>query len=253
MCYSHMLRYILAALLSLALFPPATAQVLRADAEEKSLGEMRPLDRRELTFVLHNIAGDTVRLDAPRPSCGCTASMLDRSVLGPGDSAAVSVAFTATPGMLGNVNKSVSIYGHVGGSQSRLMVLRIRGEIVADLRPEPGALRFSAVIGDTVRLEAVLRSNSDLPVRIENVTAAITAYVDTSEGNTYHVDRIQAHPFTDFRINLGRDVVEPGDSTRLMIILHPHAKGQINGNIEIPLRNTVLRIPVIGAVLRQRE
>lgn len=248
-----MIRFILAALLLFGLSSHASAQVLRVDAMEKSFGEMRPLDRQHLTFVVYNEASDTLHLDAPRPSCGCTASMLDRSILAPGDSATVSVEFHATPGMIGSVNKSVSMYGRVGLSHGRLAVLRVHAEIVTELKYEPGALRFSAVAGDTVRLDVTLRSNTDHPVRLENITAALTAYVDTTEGNTYHVDRIEAQAFSDLRIDLAHDVVEVGDSTRLLITLYPKEKGQINGSIQVPLRDTVLRIPVIGAVLRQRE
>lgn len=248
-----MIRYILTVILVVGLSSHAGAQVLRADAMEKSFGEMRPLDRSSLTFTLYNEAGDTLHLDAPRPSCGCTASMLDRSVLAPGDSATVSVEFHAAPGMIGSINKSVSMYGRVGASHARLAVLRVHAEIVADLKYDPGTLRFSAVIGDTIRLEVTLRSNTDLPVRLENITAALTAYIDTTEGNTYHVDRIEARAFSDLRIDPASDVIEPGDSTRLFVTLYPKEKGQINGSIQVPLRDTMLRIPVIGAVLRQRE
>lgn len=248
-----MFKYILIVVLVFGCPAHVDAQALRADALEKSFGEMRPLERRDITFTLFNDAGDTLHLDAPRASCGCTATMLDNSVLAPGDSATVSVEFHAAPGMIGSINKSVSMYGRIGPSHSRLAVLRIHAEIVADLRHEPGTLRFSATIGDTVRLEASLISNTDTPVRLENISAALTAYVDTTAGNTYHVDRIQARAFTDLRIELARDVVEAGDSTRLLITLYPREKGQINGSIQVPLRDTTLRIPVIGAVLRQRE
>jgi hypothetical protein len=244
-------------LLCLLLATPVPAQFLRADAEEKSFGEMRPQDRRTLAFTLYNIATDTIHLGEPKPSCGCTATMLDRSVLGPGDSARISVEFHAAPGMTGSLGKSVSIYGNVKGhsavSPQRLMVLRVRAEIATDVKHEPGTLRFSAVAGDTVTLEILLRSNSSRPVRLGGVTPAITAYVDTTEGNTYRVDRVQAREFTDLAFELKSDMLEPGDSTRLIVTLYPREKGQINGSVNVALPDAVLRIPLIGAVLRQRE
>ncbi|MDX9759009.1 MAG: DUF1573 domain-containing protein [Bacteroidota bacterium] len=230
-----------------------SAQGLRVDAEEKAFAPMRPLERRSLTFTLFNDATDTLHLGAPRPSCGCTATMLDRDVLAPGDSAHVSVAFHAAPGMNGTVAKSVSIYGIFGTEERRLSVLRVRAVIETDLVCEPPVLRFETVIGDTVRLTLLLRSNSEQAVRIGRPSAAITAYVDTSAGNTYHVERIQARPFSAVTIEPEHEAVEPGETSRLLITLVPTEKGQINGSIQIPLPNTMLRIPVIGAVLRQRE
>jgi hypothetical protein len=229
------------------------AQPLRVDALDKTFGEMRPLEQRSLTFELTNIASDTIFLGAPKPSCGCTASVLDNSVLAPGASTQVSVRFHAAPGMNGSINKSVTLGGRVGGMEVQLAVLHVHAEIVADVKFEPGMLRFSSVIGDTVILEATLLSNTDKAVKLENITAVITAYVDTSEGNIYHVESVQSRPFTDFTLVLNSEMLEAGDSLRLMLTLYPREKGQINGTIRIPLSDTELRIPVVGAVLRQRE
>lgn len=248
-----MRRTSLVGLLLLQLVSIASAQGLRVDAEEKSFGAMRPLERRSLAFTLFNDGPDTLHLGAPRPSCGCTATMLDRPVLAPGDSAHVSVEFHAAPGMNGTVAKSVSMYGSFGTEERRLAVLRVRAEIETDLTVEPTALRFEAVIGDTVRLAVLLRSNSERTVRLGQPTAAVTAYVDTSVGNMYHVERIQARPFTAITLETERDAIEPGETARLLVTLVPTEKGQINGSLQLPLPDTVIRIPLIGAVLRQRE
>ncbi|MFA6232809.1 MAG: DUF1573 domain-containing protein [Bacteroidota bacterium] len=241
------------AILLLLLAGALPAQHLRVDALEKEFGEMRPLDQRTLTFVLTNIATDTIFLGKPKPSCGCTATVLDKSVLSPGDSTQLSVQFHAAPGMNGTVNKSVTLNGRVGGMDVRLAVVRVRAEIVADVRFEPGILRFSAFIGDTVKLEAILHSNTNKPVKIENISAAITAYVDTTEGNKYRIEQVESRPFTAFTLTPETGLLEAGDSTRLTMILYPQEKGQINGSIRIPLSDTELRIPVVGVVLRQRE
>lgn len=248
-----MSRYTLVFIFLCLTFSAVSAQQLRADAEEKHFGEMRALDRRTVAFTLTNVAADTVFLGPPKPSCGCTATMLDRSVLAPGDSATVSVEFHAAPGMIGSIGKSVSIFGRFGGEERRFLVLRVRAEIVSDVKYEPGTLRFNAVVGDTVRLEATLRSNSDKAVRLENVTSSITAFVDTTEGNIYHVEHVQARPFTDLTITLQSAMLESGDSTRMIVTLIPRDKGQLNGSIQIPLPDNVLRIPLVGSVLRQRE
>lgn len=252
-CYSGMRKLSFIAFFLIFLPILSQAQPLRVDAMDKSFGEMRPLDRRSLTFLLTNTVSDTLFLGEPKPSCGCTASMLDRSVLAPGDSARLSVSFHAAPGMIGSINKSVTLNGRVSGMDVKLAVLHVHAEIVADVKFTPGMLRFSAVIGDTVLLEAVLLSNTDKAVKLENLTAAITAYIDTTDGNIYHVEQVQAHPFTAFSISLDAEMLEAGDSARLTLTLIPQEKGQLNGTIRIPLSDTELRIPIAGAVLRQRE
>jgi hypothetical protein len=243
---------LLLALFLLSVTLPAQ-QLLQVDAPEKSLGEMRPLDRRAVTFTLLNAADDSIFLGEPKPSCGCTATMLDRSTLAPGDSARLSVQFHASPGMVGPVNKSVTLYGRIRGVEQKFAVLRIHGEIVGDVKFEPGVLRFTAVIGDTVLLEALLRSNTDAAVSLENMSAAITAYVDTTAGNIYHVETVQARPFTAFTLSPQSAILEEGDSLKVVLVLHPQEKGQVNGTIRIPLKDTELRIPVVGVVMRQRE
>ncbi len=229
------------------------AQPLHVDALEKSFGEMRPLDRRTVTFVLTNTALDTLFLGQPKPSCGCTATVLDRSALAPGDSTQLSVSFHAAPGMNGSISKTVSLSGRISGMDVKLAVLHVRAEIIADVKFTPGMLRFSAVIGDTVVLEAMLASNTDKAVKLQNITAVITAYVDTTEGNIYHVEQVQSRSFTAYSLSLDSEMLEAWDSTRLTLILVPQQKGQLNGTIRIPLSDTELRIPVVGAVLRQRE
>ncbi|MFZ1730770.1 MAG: DUF1573 domain-containing protein [Bacteroidota bacterium] len=229
------------------------AQPLHVDALEKDFGEMRPLEQRTLIFALKNLASDTLFLGQPKPSCGCTASFLANSVLAPGDSTQLSVQFHAAAGMNGSINKSVSLSGRVAGMETKLAVFRVHAEIIADVKFEPGMLRFNSVIGDTVVLEATLRSNTDKTVKLENITAVITAYVDTTEGNIYHVELVQSSSFTAFTLALESEMLEAGDSVKLAITLYPMKKGQINGTIRIPLSDTELRIPVVGTVLRQRE
>ncbi len=237
-------------LLSVARLP---AQQLQVDAPEKSLGEMRPFDHRAVTFTLINAAADSIFLGEPKPSCGCTATMLDRSRLAPGDSARLSVEFRASPGMVGPVNKSVTLYGRIGGVEQKFAVLHVHGEIVADLKFEPGVLQFSAGIGDTVQVEALLRSNTDRAVTLENISAVITAYVDTTAGNIYHVAQVQSRPFTAFTLAPRSAVIDTGDSMKVVLTLYPQEKGQVNGTIRIPLKDAELRIPVVGVVLRRRE
>ncbi|PLX30987.1 MAG: hypothetical protein C0600_06865 [Ignavibacteria bacterium] len=229
-----------------------SAQQLRMDALEKSFGTMRPLERRTLTFTVYNDGPVTAHLGQPRPSCGCTATMLSNSTLAPGDSAVVEVRFHAAPGMMGQIAKSVSMDLHEESGTTTFAVLRIRGSVVGDVIYSPGMLRFTAVVGDTVRLQLTLSSNTDKPVRLQSLSASLLAYVDTTAGNRYHIDQVQSRPFTAFDLHLEAEQLMPDDSTRLYMQLRPTEKGQINGTIRVPIPDGELRIPVSGVVLRTR-
>ncbi|MDT8323724.1 MAG: DUF1573 domain-containing protein [Bacteroidota bacterium] len=231
----------------------ATAQAqLRFDAMEKNFGDLRPLETRSLEFRVYNDGAEPVHIAKPRPSCGCTATILERAELASGDSTVIEVRFHASPGMIGTMTKTIGIGLLENGTERSVATLRIHARVVGDVVYEPGMLRFESVIGDTVRLVLTLRSNTAKAVRLENISAAMLAYVDTSAGNAYSVANVQARPFTAFRLALGDDLLHAGDSTELTLVMIPEEKGQINGSIRIPIPNSELRVPVSGVVLRTR-
>jgi hypothetical protein len=225
---------------------------LRFDAMEKDFGDLRPLERRSLEFRVYNDGTASVHIAKPRPSCGCTATLLEQSELAPGDSTVIEVRFHASPGMTGTMTKTIGIAVHEDGTERSVATLRIHARVVGDVVYEPGMLRFESVIGDTVRLVLTLRSNTGKTVRLENISAAMLAYVDTSAGNVYRVENIQTRPFTGFRLSLADELLHAGDSTELTLVMIPEQKGQINGSIRIPIPNSELRVPVSGVVLRTR-
>lgn len=231
---------------------PLAAQQVRFDALEKDLGDIRPLGTASVEYVVYNDGPGSLLLADPKPSCGCTATILDRHELAPGDSAVIGVRFHAAPGMMGPMSKTISIRAREDGGDRHLGTLRVRVRIVGSVIYEPGMLRFESVIGDTVRLELTLKSNSDRSVRIENLSAALLAYVDTTEGNTYNVEAVQTRPFTNFDLRIASKEILPGDSTTVILTARPMAKGQINGSLRISIPDGELRVPIIGVVLRTR-
>lgn len=246
------MRYGILYILTVILLTVTAQAQLRFDAMEKDFGDLRPLERRSLEFRVYNDGASRVHIAEPRPSCGCTATLLEQSALDPGDSTVIEVRFHASPGMTGTMTKSIGIGVLEGGAERSVATLRIHARVVGDVVYEPGMLRFESVIGDTVRLRVTLRSNSGKTVRLENISAAMLAYVDTSAGNAYQVENVQTRPFTAFRLLLEDDVLHAGDSTELTLLMIPEEKGQINGSIRIPIPNSELRVPVSGVVLRTR-
>ncbi|MCB2206632.1 DUF1573 domain-containing protein [bacterium] len=225
---------------------------LRFDALEKDFGDLRPLETRNMEFRVYNDGATTVHLAEPKPSCGCTATILEHSELEPGGSTVIGVRFHASPGMMGPMTKSIAISTLEEGSPKHAATLRIHARVIGDVIYEPGVLRFSTVIGDTVQMQLVLISNTDHDVPLRDITASMLAYVDTSEGNTYRVANVQTRPFTAFHLEKEAEEVRAGDSTIVTLTMIPGEKGQINGSIRIPIPNAELRVPVTGVVLRTR-
>jgi len=239
---------IIAILFSLPAF--VQAQQLRFEPMILDLGEMRQNDVRSMRYVVYNTSADTVYLGKPRASCGCTAILLDASVLAPGDSATITGKFSSGSFMLGEVNKSVQAVQIIEGQEHIVATLRVRVDVVGDVRYEPGTVQFRVLIGDTVRTRVLLKSNSAEPVEISDISASLLAYVDTSSGNEYNAEQVQAMPFTDIRLEPESRIVLPGGETFVDITMVPKHKGQINGTLRMAFPRSEVRIPVVGVVLR---
>jgi hypothetical protein len=231
----------------------AVSQPARFDTLIRDFGELGQRDVRTAVFTLYNTGPEALQLTEPKAGCGCTAVLLDRSEVQPGDSVKIEVEFHSGPNMLGEVVKTIRI-GHMHlGRERELATLRVRAEVVGELRFEPTLLSFRSAIGDTVRFRVNLRSNSEQTVEVLSMEPSLTAFVDDSEGNTYRADHVTPMPFEDVSLQTTASKVEAGGEADLDIVFAPKHKGQINGIIRIGLSRSEIRIPVTGVVLRTRH
>jgi hypothetical protein len=237
-------------LLYLCLSVAALHAQLRVDAETKDFGRMRPLERRTLSFSFTNAGPDTLHLGDPRPSCGCTAVLLDRRVLAPGDSGHLEVSFHAGPGSYGTSSKTITLLRQRNGGEEQLAVLRVRAEVIGDIIYEPSALELRGEVGRTDTLRVRLISNTDSVLRLDNISVSLLAYVDTSADDVYHAERVVARPFTGATVVTDGEDLDPRRERQLLLILTPVEKGQLNGAVRIALPRSEVRIPVTGVVLR---
>jgi hypothetical protein len=230
-----------------------TAQDLHFERSFHDFGRMLQKEKRTAVFVFTNTGKETLELPAPRASCGCTAMLLSKTRIAPGDTGRISVDFTAFSGVTGVVEKTVDAFeqGSLGVTQSA--TLRVRAHIVAEVMPDSGMLRFTAVAGERVALRMPLHSNTGERMPLDNISFSGMEYVDTTAGDAYHVEKIISRPLTAYVITTGASAVEPEGSTDLVIEITTSGKGQINGQIRIALPNSEVRIPVIGVVHRNRS
>jgi hypothetical protein len=244
------MRRFLTVLILLLCTTTLDAQVLRFDAETVDFGTIKPNVPQHAVFRFVNTGADTLNLLDPRPSCGCTAALLSSHMIAPGDSGSISVDFHAVSGMYGSTTKTVSIYASTERGEEKLALLRISANVVGDVVFDPGMLRFRTVIGRAETLRVTLTSDTDKPLPLDNITASLLAFIDTSEGNAYHADRVYSEPFTRYELLVGAAELPPRESTDLVLVLQPEYKGQINGMVRVVLPHSEVRIPVTGVVLR---
>jgi len=171
-------------------------------------------------------------------------------VIPPGDSGKISVQFRAFVGMNGRVEKSVQVSRLVRREEVLMVNLRIVATVVGELLVDTTMLRFDAVAGETKTLVVNVQSNSEKPLKLDNVSLAVMEYIDTTAGNTYHADKVISKPLTDYTVSVADEELQPSKKTTLTLTIRTHDKGQINGHLRIVLPNSEIRLPVVGVVLR---
>lgn len=83
----------------------------------------------EHTFVIQNVGKDTLTIVSTRPSCGCTAAVMDNSNIAPGGTAHLKVTFDANHKAEGFIAKTITVSSNSVDQADK--VIRIQGKIVA--------------------------------------------------------------------------------------------------------------------------
>jgi hypothetical protein len=231
----------------------AFSQGVTFETQSIDLGTVKQGQKKTGDFTFVNTGSDTVYLAPPKASCGCTAALLSDAVVPPGKGGTISVTFTAFQGVIGEVSKTVHVSRIVGGLEKEIATLNVHAKIVGEVLVEPTRLQFNAVAGDTVVLRARLVSTADTILRLDNLSAAVMEYIDTTAGEHYHADKVLSRAFIDFALSTESNELRPGESTDLIFVVRTHEKGQINGNVRLVLPKSEIRLPVIGVVYRNKS
>ena len=239
------------ALLALLLcigYAPLDAQTLTFKSLVHDFGTVRQKAAVNCEFEYTNTGKDTAYIMQPRPSCGCTAAILSNAIVAPRQSGKIGVEYHTYAGTMGVVEKTITVIQRVNGEERNAGVLTIRANVVGEVIPDTSMLRFTATAGERVKMTLALKSNSDVALKLDNVSVAITEYADTTAGQAYHSDKVTAKALTDYSIAVGQDELRPGETASITLEVQTRIKGQMNGSIRIALPNSEVRIPVVGVV-----
>lgn len=249
--YKH-ISLIVALLLSLNILLNAQDEKkkIQFNTIEHDFGTLKQGTPAEFHFEFTNVSSDTVFLDNPKASCGCTAALLSEKILPPDAQGTVAVRFMPPIGAHGNVTKTVTVYSQ--NKNEALEVLRIKARIIGDIEPNLDVVRFDAIAGEKKVLTVGLKSISDQKITFDNMSASLMEYRDTSAGDRYHSDKVIAKPFTNFALSTSKLSLNPKDSCDLIFVLTPESKGQINGSIRIATGKYETIISIAGVILRKK-
>lgn len=115
---------------------PGTAPAIHFDETAHDFGKIRSDQKVSFRWPFHNRGTSDLVITATRPSCGCTASVIDDKAVPPGGTGTLSVTFDPA-GQHGKVRKSLAV---VSNDPARPVVsLTLRAEVEAvDLPQAPG-------------------------------------------------------------------------------------------------------------------
>jgi len=159
-------------------------------------------------LILKNTGTDTLVISDISAACGCTGTLMSNDRITPGDSGILSISFNSKK-FSGNIEKVVTLntndtsHGHVR--------ITFTARIQKWLTLEPEYLVFHASVDSAATEDLSIMNTGTVPIRILSATSS--------------TDRLS--------ITLTRELIRPGEESRMQCTLAPGAEGLVNGTIAI--------------------
>jgi hypothetical protein len=151
------------------------------------LGEIRGGTTHAQRFTLTNDGTERVEIADVRPGCGCLAPKLDRRVLGPGETATLTLQVRALGQPNGPRSWNVRVRSRQGERDVE-QVLVVAATIRNDVTVQPAILALS--VATTLRQEIIVTDTRTPPLRVTAVRATLPAVATRVEPAAAGVTRI---------------------------------------------------------------
>ncbi len=171
-------------------------------------GTLHSTQKVKRLITVRNDGTDTLKITDVSTACGCTAALLSKSALAPGDSGTLQVSFDPRK-FTGKVQKPVSMKTNDPKNPQPHITLTATIEKLLEVEPE--YLVFKGAPGVPTTEQITIKNLSNAPIDITAVRCAASGVV------------IGEVPPT----------VRPGESLSIPVTLTPDRKGAINGDIVV--------------------
>lgn len=203
------------------------------DGDTLDFGDVGPGVLERVIRVM-NAGNEDLHISEATPTCGCTAAILEKQMLAPGDTGFLSLSFSTT-NYRAAAASSVFIFSNDPLDPQHKLSLRAR--VIRDIEAEP---RFfptieRAYIGETFTASLLLKNTSDEAILIEVVAPGRS-------------DSMVVVPQTR------REKIGPGMSFNLAVTVTPVVTGMLKSEVIIrtsSMYNPELRLPVYCAAIRR--
>ena len=151
----------------LAQAPPLGPPRLVPDAPHHDFGQLAPGTRATHRFLLRNAGGAPLTIAKVVATCGCTSSVVGKTLLAPGERTGLDVTFDTT-GLRGPAQKSVQVLSDDPASPS--LVLTFQAEVLPEVLAATDRVLFQDLAPrDRRRTSVKLVSTTGAPIHVTDV------------------------------------------------------------------------------------
>jgi len=225
-----MFRLIALSLVVISLTVVAQPKLEVVGGDTYNWGQVKPsANPLKGTLKLKNAGNQPLEIKSVKPSCGCTATKLDKEILQPGEVASVDVSLnigTAT----GQVTKTITISSNDPNNETKIVWLK--AEVVRAIMLSMPYIAFT-----------------DLNIGKES-TASITVKNNSSENVTFFGFEGTAGLAVTPK---GKLELKPGEEFKLSATLVPDKEGYYSGTVKFSTSHPdfpSVEVPVYGNVLK---
>lgn len=232
MLYEISRRCLLSLMLLVWLPVVAGAETARIEVENLTLqfGTVAQGEKVEQVFRFANAGDALLKIERVRSSCGCTAALLAKRELQPGEVGEISATFDSTR-FQGPVIKTIYLY--TNDPLQKVVQLHLRGEVRREISVTPSRLSLESVNPEeetTARLEIANLGTGEITLEQVAVTAR------------------------EARVDFDRRILRPGETTDVEVrVILPAGKDGLNAYVLISLSGAVIkeqRIPLVVKAVR---
>ena len=164
---------------------------LVVDEPVYNIGDIYQGESAEHVFVVRNDGSEPLKIESVRSSCGCTAAMMDKNELAPGETAELKAVFNSSR-FKGAVSKKIFINSN--DPDYPITTLELKSIVDIDIDVNPARIYFHGLkTGEQLDREITISNLSDSEISILEISSTVP----------------------DIKTELTNMTIAPGGSTKL--------------------------------------